>query len=64
MDNLIRWLDSQNIDYSVVDSEVVDIPDFGRLFRADLTGVQSIFRQRGDEQLFNLAHRPAPARRL
>ena len=54
MNDLIRWLDKERIDYRVIDNEVVDIPEFGRLFRADLTGVQSIFRQRGDEQLFNL----------
>nr|DAM13561.1 MAG TPA: DNA polymerase III, alpha subunit [Caudoviricetes sp.] len=58
MNDLIRWLDSQNIDYRVVDSEVVDIPEFGRLFRADLSGVKSIFRQRGDEQVFNLMEDP------
>lgn len=58
MNDLTRWLDSQNIDYRVVDGEVVDIPDFGRLFRADLSGVKSIFRQRGDEQVFNLMEDP------
>lgn len=54
MIDLAHWLDKERIDYRVIDNEVVDIPEFGRLFRADLTGVQSIFRQRGDEQLFNL----------
>lgn len=58
MNDLIQWLDSQNIDYRVEDNEVVDIPDFGRLFRADLSGVKSIFRQRGDEQVFNLMEDP------
>lgn len=58
MNDLTRWLDSQNINYCVMDSEVVDIPEFGRLFRADLTGVKSIFRQRGDEQVFNLMEDP------
>lgn len=58
MNDLTRWLDSQNIDYCVMDNEVVDIPEFGRLFRADLTGVKSIFRQRGDEQVFNLMEDP------
>lgn len=58
MNDLTRWLDSQNIDYCVVDGEVVDIPEFGRLFRADLTSVKSIFRQRGDEQVFNLMEDP------
>ena len=58
MNDLTRWLDSQNIDYCVMDNEVVDIQEFGRLFRADLTGVKSIFRQRGDEQVFNLMEDP------
>jgi DNA polymerase-3 subunit alpha len=58
MNDLTRWLDSQNIDYRVLDNEVVDIPNFGRLFRADLTGVKSIFRQSGDEQVFNLMEDP------
>lgn len=57
-DDLIRWLDKERIDYRVFDNEVIDIPDFGRLFRADLTGVKSIFRQRGDEQVFNLMEDP------
>lgn len=34
MNDLTRWLDSQNIDYCVMDNEVVDIPEFGRLFRS------------------------------
>lgn len=58
MNDLTRWLDSQNINYCVMDNEVVDIPEFGRLFRADLSGVKSIFRQRGDEQVFNLMEDP------
>jgi DNA polymerase-3 subunit alpha len=41
-----------------MDNEVVNIPEFGRLFRADLTGMKSIFRQRGDEQVFNLMEDP------
>ena len=35
---LVTWLDAQNIDYTIVDREVVNIPDFGRLFVADLSG--------------------------
>lgn len=58
MNDLTRWLDSQNINYCVMDNEVVNIPEFGRLFRADLTGMKSIFRQRGDEQVFNLMEDP------
>ena len=58
MNDLILWLDKERIDYRVIDNEVVDIPEFGRLFCADLTGVKSIFRQRGDEQVFNLMEDP------
>ena len=36
---LLAWLDTQRISYIPVDTEVVDIPGFGRLFTADLSGV-------------------------
>ena len=52
------WLDAQNIDYRPVDSEVVEIPGFGKLFTADLSGVDSIFRGEGDNLTFNLMERP------
>lgn len=55
---LVTWLDAQNIDYTIVDREVVDIPDFGRLFAADLSGVDSIFRGEGDNLSFNLLESP------
>ena len=38
---LFSWLDAQRITYIPVDTEVVDIPGFGRLFTADLSGVES-----------------------
>ena len=44
---LFSWLDAQRITYIPVDTEVVDIPGFGRLFTADLSGVESIFRGDG-----------------
>lgn len=59
MEKLTAWLDSQNILYNTVDSEVVEIPGFGKLFLADLSGVKSIFRQRGEELVFNLMENPA-----
>lgn len=59
MNELIKWLDLQNILYNIVDSEVVEIPGFGKVFLADLSGVKSIFRQQGDEQVFNLMEDPA-----
>ena len=58
MINLTSWLDSQRIQHTVLDEEVVELPGFGKLFRADLSGVKSIFRQVGDEQVFNLMEDP------
>lgn len=56
---LLAWLDTQRISYIPVDAEVVDIPGFGRLFTADLSGVESIFRSDGDKLVFNLMENPA-----
>ncbi len=55
---LFAWLDKQGIDYKAADAEVVDIPDFGKLFMADLSGVDSIFRGEGDRLCFNLMENP------
>jgi len=55
---LFSWLDAQRITYIPVDTEVVDIPSFGRLFTADLSGVESIFRSDGDRLVFNLMESP------
>ena len=56
---LPAWLDTQRIAYVPVDAEVVDIPGFGRLFTADLSGVESIFRSDGDRLVFNLMENPS-----
>lgn len=58
MTNLCAWLDTQSILYSLVDNEVVDLPGFGKMFCADLSGVKSIFRQQDDKQVFNLMEDP------
>lgn len=58
MDELKSWLDTQNILYNLVDGEVIDIPDFGKMFCADLSGVKSIFRQQGEDVVFNLMEDP------
>ncbi len=55
---LFAWLDKQGIDYNALDAEVVDIPDFGKMFMADLSGVDSIFRGEGDKLCFNLMENP------
>lgn len=59
MEELLSWLDMQQIAYTPVDTEVVDIPGFGQLFMADLSGVESIFRNDGDKLVFNLMENPA-----
>lgn len=58
MNELTSWLDTQNITYNLIDDEVVEVPGFGKLFLADLTGVDSIFRTAGDKTVFNLMENP------
>lgn len=57
-DNLQDWLIEQNIPFQAIDDEVTDIPGFGKLFLADLSGVKSIFRVKGDQVEFNLMENP------
>ena len=58
MQELIQWLDAQNIDYTIIDNEVVEIPNFGKMFLADLSGVESIFKSKDGEVRFNLMGNP------
>lgn len=58
MQELTQWLDTQNIDYMVIDNEVVDIPNFGKMFLADLSGVETIFKGKDDNLQFNLMENP------
>ncbi len=58
MQELTQWLDAQNIDYTVIDDEVVNIPNFGKMFLADLSGVDSIFKGKDDNLQFNLMENP------
>lgn len=58
MQELTQWLDAQNIDYTVIDDEVVDIPNFGKMFLADLSGVETIFKGKDDNLQFNLMENP------
>jgi len=58
MEELIKWLDDNKICYQVLDKEVIELEGFGKLFLADLSGVQSIFRGTKDELCFNLMERP------
>lgn len=58
MATIQEWLDTNAIAYSVIDQEVIEIPDFGKVFLADLTAVSSIFRIKGDRVEFNLMENP------
>lgn len=58
MEGLLAWLDSQHIAYKVLDREVLDLPGFGKLFLADLSAVNSLFRGEGENQVFNLMEDP------
>ena len=58
MQEFSYWLDTQNINYKIVDDEVADIPDFGKVYLADLSGVESIFKSKDDHLQFNLPESP------
>ena len=58
MQELIQWLDAQNIDYTTIDNEVVEITNFGKMFLADLSGVESIFKSKNGDVGFNLMENP------
>ena len=58
MNELLDWLKRQKIAFEPVDSEVVFIPEFGKLFLADLSGVTSIFRGEEGNLQFNLMESP------
>lgn len=58
MNELHGWLETQRIAYRPVDREVVEIEGFGKVFLADLSGVDSILRVKGAEVEFNLMERP------
>lgn len=54
MKELMQWLDANKIAYHRIDEEVVEIDDFGRMYLADLSGVESIFKVEGNKVCFNL----------
>lgn len=58
MNELQKWLEANSIAYRAVDREVVEIEGLGKLFLADLSDVDSIFRRLGNELQFNLMERP------
>lgn len=58
MDELLSWLKQQKIAFEFLDNEVVNIPEFGKIFLADLSGVTSIFRGEEGHLQFNLMENP------
>lgn len=58
MKELIKWLDDNRICYHAIDNEVIEIDEFGKLFLADLSNVNSIFRGTKDNLSFNLMENP------
>lgn len=59
MEELTEWLDANKISFKKIDSEVIEIEDFGKMFLADLSGVKSIFKVKDDEVSFNLMEDPS-----
>lgn len=58
MNQLHEWLEAHRIAYRPIDREAVEIEGLGKLFLADLSGMESIFRVKGAEVEFNLMERP------
>lgn len=59
MDELIQWLKANKIQHNVIESDLVNIPDFGTMFFQDMENVNSIFRTNNDgEVIFNSMEDP------
>lgn len=55
MEELYEWLDANKITFSKVESDVIEIEGFGKVFCQDVSEINSIFRQDRDGELeFNL----------
>lgn len=59
MKELISWLNANKISFVQIDNEVVEIENFGKAYLADLSSVQSIFREQDDNIQFNLMEAPS-----
>ena len=44
MEELTEWLDANKISFKMIDNEVIEIEDFGKMFLADLSGVNPSLR--------------------
>ena len=58
MNELQKWFERNRIVYRVIDREVVEVKGLGKLFLADLSGVESILRVRENGLEFSLMERP------
>ena len=53
MEKFTEFLDSQNIDYEVVDDNIVDVFQFGKMMYADMSKKKTVFRLRGEKSKDN-----------
>ena len=59
MNELIKWLEDNKITYNQIDNEVIELPDFGKMFFEDTENMKSIFRtNKDDELIFNSMEDP------
>ena len=59
MNELIEWLNCNKIQHTIIDDEVIEIPEMGQLFFEDTSKINSIFRQNADgEIIFNSIEDP------
>lgn len=59
MEELLRWLEANKIQYTVVEDDLLDIPGFGRAFFQDMENVNSVFRYDNKAELvFNSMEEP------
>ncbi len=60
MNELIEWLIANKIQFNVIDSEVIDIPEFGKAYYENTDKLNSIFRNNPDgELIFNCVEEPS-----
>lgn len=59
MEELIKWLEDNKIVYQVIDKDVIEIPEMGKLYFEDTEKLNSIFRlNKDDELIFNSMEDP------
>lgn len=60
MNELIEWLKANKIQYSIVDSEVLELPGLGQVYVEDTSKLNSIFRlDNNGELIFNSVEEPS-----